>query len=62
MQVTNGNRTYRLDPIYQAGHIQATDLSTGATFWLPLSIAFSYSRIPHAQISSLRTKQAASRD
>ena len=62
MQVTNGSRTYIIIPIYTQGHVTLEDVDTEHRFLLPLHIAFSYQRTPHAQISPLRTKSTIARD
>ena len=51
MLVKNGERTFQITTNYVAHKVQVVDTATQVAFYLPLAIAFTYERIPHAKIS-----------
>ena len=51
MLVKNGERTFQIITNYVAHKVQVVDTATQVAFYLPLAIAFTYERIPHAKIS-----------
>ena len=47
MVLINGNRRYKASTNYVDGKVLLTDINTGAQFYLPVVIAYSYTALRH---------------